>query len=315
MNTQRIITVGISPCWDIECRMDGVDWGDHKKIASQTSIPAGKALNVSRALAWMNVQSIAAGLWGQSDYHQMADSPVLSRDCIDVRFTRAAGKTRQNITIVDTKAHREMHLRADSNLATRQTLTSLKTDLEKIVAPSDYVIFSGALPEILLDDCMVIFKAVSANGARVIVDTSGPALKSLIGTVKFYLIKPNFEELNTCLDRPVDNETEAVVSAARTLCQSIEIVIVSLGEQGAVAVTKDRALHCKVKKSIHKTERTVGCGDYLLAGFVGRIQSGPDVSAALAAGTQAAAARAWGLTDTMEWTQITKELDVEITEL
>jgi fructose-1-phosphate kinase PfkB-like protein len=112
----------------------------------------------------------------------------------------------------------------------------------------------------------------------------------------------------------VDNETEAVVNAARTLCESIEIVIVSLGEQGAVAVTKDRALHCKVKKSIHKTVRTVGCGDYLLAGFFGRIQSGPDVSAALAAGTQASAARAWGLTDTMEWTQVTKELDVEITE-
>ena len=56
MKKNQIITVGICPCWDITCYVDGVEWGDHKKITSQTFVPAGKALNISRALAWMGVE-------------------------------------------------------------------------------------------------------------------------------------------------------------------------------------------------------------------------------------------------------------------
>ena len=58
-----IITVGLSPAWDITCRGKNLNWGGHENIDEQTITPAGKALNVSKALAWMGRESIAAGLW------------------------------------------------------------------------------------------------------------------------------------------------------------------------------------------------------------------------------------------------------------
>ena len=40
-------------------------------IDEQVVRPAGKALNVSYALAWMGGESVAAGLWGREDYDEM----------------------------------------------------------------------------------------------------------------------------------------------------------------------------------------------------------------------------------------------------
>ena len=48
-----IVTVGISPCWDLTCKADGLDWGMHEKLSSQQKKCAGKAFNISRAMAWL----------------------------------------------------------------------------------------------------------------------------------------------------------------------------------------------------------------------------------------------------------------------
>ena len=95
-------------------------------------IPAGKAFNISRALAWLGTKSIAAGLWGQSDYQQMAKTVDELGDFVDIKFTPVKGGTRQNITVVDTQNHREIHLRAPGRLAASQGLNQLKKDLKSI---------------------------------------------------------------------------------------------------------------------------------------------------------------------------------------
>jgi len=88
----KIITIGLCPCWDAVCQLDGVDWGQHKVISSASSRPAGKALNISRALAWMGTKSIAAGLWGREDYEQMAKAMRSLKDSIKVKMTAVEGR-------------------------------------------------------------------------------------------------------------------------------------------------------------------------------------------------------------------------------
>ena len=142
-----IITIGICPSWDLTCRVDGIDWGRHERIDSRQLRPAGKALNISRALAWLGTRSTAAGLWGQSDYQQMLELTRPMSGLVDIAFTTAQGSTRQNITIVDTSASREMHLRAESKLADAEALDRLMTDLDRIVTPGSLCVFAGAMPE------------------------------------------------------------------------------------------------------------------------------------------------------------------------
>ena len=129
----KIITIGLCPCRDTVCQLDGVDWGQHKVISSASSRPAGKALNISRALAWMGTKSIAAGLWGREDYEQMLRAMRPLQGSVKVKMTAVDGSTRRNITVVDTVNNREMHFRAVSRLASRKALRKLKADLQAIV--------------------------------------------------------------------------------------------------------------------------------------------------------------------------------------
>ena len=313
LKPNQIITVGICPCWDTMCKVDGLDWGEHKKIQSQRQVCAGKAFNMSRALAWLGVENTAAGLWGETDYQQMLDSVEEISGLIDIKLTAAKGQTRQNITVVDTKADREIHLRAESKLAGRESLNNLKAALGKIVDDTSIVAFAGSMPENeLLDDCLSIIAQVQGTGAKSVIDTSGIALEKIIQLGRIWLIKPNIEELRELLGKDVNDDVSAIVKAAGGLCEKVEVVIVSRGTEGAVVVTKDRALAGSVKCDKKKAVSAVGCGDYLLAGFLSGIKEENNISYALARAVKVATARAWGLTEKTSWPEAESKIDVEV---
>ncbi|MHC4478520.1 MAG: 1-phosphofructokinase family hexose kinase [Planctomycetota bacterium] len=309
----RIVTVGICPCWDIVCQVDGLKWGQHKRLESQELVCAGKALNISRALAWLKVKSIAAGLWGQSDYRQMVESTKTISDFVDVRFTKAPGRTRQNITVVDSRAGREMHLRAQSKLAGKESLRHLMADLKQIVTEDSIVVFAGSMPPgELLEDCLSIIAKVRDAGARVAVDTSGTALEEIVRLGNIWLIKPNVEELRQLLGEQVADKTSAIVQAARRLCDKVQTIVVSRGPRGAAVLTRDTALQGRVASGSGKAANTVGCGDYLLAGLLASVADGNDLSVALAKAVKVAAARAYGLTETTTWLEADGRIEARV---
>ncbi len=304
-----IITVGICPCWDITCQVAGIEWGGHKQITSQSSVPAGKAFNISKSLAWLGVENTAAGVWGKIDYQQLLESAGGINN-IDMKFTVVSGQTRQNVTVVDTKANREMHLRAASELATADSLKQLKIDLDLIVDSNSTVVFAGAMPEEHLEDCVSIISMVRDKGAKVAVDTSGAALQRIVASGGIHIIKPNLEELCHLLGEAVSSDVSSIVKAARKLCDKVEIVVVSMGADGAVVVTQEAAFECKIGASEYKAVNTVGCGDYLLAGFIAGLENG-NKSEALAKGVKAATARTWGLVEKIDWLQAEKKVKIE----
>ncbi len=311
MSENSIITVGICPCWDITCCVDGAQWGEHKKITSQTIAPAGKALNISKALAWLKTESVAAGLWGESDHERLIDNLVGMNDFIDARFTVIPGRTRQNITVVDTKSGREMHLRAECKLTAKDSLKQLGDELEGIATSTSTVIFAGSMPEELLDECLELIKKARDKGAKIVIDTSGPALRSILQMGGIYLVKPNVEELCQLMGRDVNDDVSSIVRSAHTLDDKADIIIVSRADKGAVAVTKDDAFQCRVKKTKYNAVNTVSCGDYLLAGIIAQLDN-IDLRRALITGVKVASAKVWGLTEKMDWTQVDKEIEVEV---
>jgi fructose-1-phosphate kinase PfkB-like protein len=174
----RIITIGLSPAWDVSCRGRDLDWGRHAELDEQVIHPAGKALNVSYALAWLGRQSIAAGLWGREDYGRMKTAIARLDGRILARMTPADGATRHNITVVDTRRHREMHLRRKSELASERPLRRLNADLRELVRGGDTCVFAGAMPG---GDLRAFrWLAHAMRRARIVVDTHGPALAAVV---------------------------------------------------------------------------------------------------------------------------------------
>ena len=312
LQTGRVITVGLSPAWDISCRSADLRWGCHVDIDEQVIRPAGKAMNVSYALAWIGRPSIAAGLWGREDYDQMQGAVCRLGDFVEPRMTPVEGRTRQNITVVDTVRHREMHLRRKSTLASGQGLRKLNANLKSLVRRGDSCIFSGVMPGgEFLKHIVDLVRTCRRAEARILVDTYGPPLAGIVGAGLPWLISPNVAELRDLVGRRVWNTPVRLAAAARTLLDKVEVVLVSRGAAGAVLVTRNGVWTGR-SQTRRKALSTVGCGDYLLAGFLAGFDKTRDPRAALATGLKVAAARAWGWTETRRWPQADKEIEVSI---
>jgi len=314
-NDCSIITVGLCPAWDVTCYGEGLDWGEHKLVTSTSPQPAGKALNISRALAWMGERGIAAGLWGRDDYQQMLKAMRPLRKFIKVRMTAVEGKTRRNITVVDTLNEREMHLRHRSELATKTSLARLEADMEKLVKSSSICVFAGLMPEgKLVGDVVRVIGACHKHGAKVVLDTSGEAIRQILDTGSVWLVKPNVEELRDLVGGEVRDEAVSLVKAGRRLLDKVGIVLISRGRKGAIAVTKKGAWwgRCVGRGRVLLT---VGCGDYLLAGFLEGLKDGSDADYALQTAIKAGTAKAWGWIEAKDWLEVQEQVRVEVKQI
>ncbi|MHC4204010.1 MAG: 1-phosphofructokinase family hexose kinase [Planctomycetota bacterium] len=314
-NRNSIITIGLSPAWDIACRGRNLDWGLHRQIDRQTIMPAGKALNVSKALTWMGQRSIAAGLWGSDDYEQMLAAVRKLWPLIRVQFTTVPAVTRKNITIVDSAGNKEMHLRDKSRLASAKTLKKLKADLKAIVRKGSVCVFAGTMPDSgLLGDVIGIMKFCKSCRARIVLDTSGHPLKEIVDTGLVWLIKPNVDELCELLGEHVKDRPTSLAKAGRKLLEKVEIVLISRGAKGAMAVTKDGAWQgrCAGRAKIFST---VGCGDFLLAGFLKALKDRAGTDDALKTAIKVATAKAWGWTEKKSWPDAQSSINVHVEQI
>ncbi|MBW7992878.1 MAG: hypothetical protein FVQ84_23085 [Planctomycetes bacterium] len=307
-----IITVGLCPSWDTVCRFDGIEWGEHKTVSSTDSRPAGKALNISRALAWMGEKNIAAGLWGRDDFQQMAKAMRPLGELVKVKMTPADGETRRNVTVVDTANNREMHLRNRSELASKKALRKLEADLKAIVNKGSVCVFAGVMPEDeFVGDVIRIIKSCRQRGAGIVLDTYGDALKRILETGAVRMIKPNVEELRELLGEQVTDSPAALVRAGRKLLDKVEIVVISRGKKGGVVVTNKGAWKGRCVGG-SRVLSTVGCGDFLLAGFLKGLKDKSEAGSALGTAIKVATARAWGWTEGKSWSQALRGIKVDV---
>jgi 1-phosphofructokinase family hexose kinase len=313
-NFGRIITIGLTPAWDMRCQVDGIEWGDHKTVQSFTKEPAGKSLNVNKALAYMGHKSIAAGLWSQNDYPLMRDKLAVFADFVDIQITPVAGVTRTNITVEDTIGGRHLHLRFPDELGSVENLKKVSAQLRNIVHKDNLCVFSGSMPPAsLLASTIDVVNTCIDQGGRVVFDSNGSSFAEVVRQCRLFMISPNVNELCQLLDNNIANEPSAILSACQPLLKNMDIILVSRGKEGAIAVSKDKSYTCVPSGLPGKVTSEVGCGDNLLAGFLSAISQNPQsLDAALAAGVQIATTHAFGLTKTHTLSEIKTMIQTDI---
>jgi 1-phosphofructokinase family hexose kinase len=287
-----IYTVGFNPAIDRILECPDFTIGGHQAAREVIRLAAGKAANVSRALAPLGTDSIATGFVGAADSELFRSQlAALGPGKVSCRFVEVAGRTRENITILDPRRKQETHLRDRGCPVTAADARQLETQLLTAVKKDDVVVFSGSLcggitPEYLerlIDRC-------TSAGARVALDSSGDPLRRA-GEHKLWLIKPNLDELRALVGMEVPNAAMAVRDAAKALLEHVQLILVSRGLFGAVLITAQGSWSGKIN-SRQRAIRTVGCGDHLLAGFIAQIMHGADLEPALRFAMAVASARA-----------------------
>jgi 1-phosphofructokinase len=284
-----VITVTLNAAVDRVIEVDGLTLGAHQAGREVSRTAGGKGVNVSRTLAALGVPSIATGFLGRdnrADFRAFLADPLTTDE-----FVVLPGRTRENVTLADSRTARETHVR-DAGLAVDDAaLAALTRKLSRLCAPGRTAVFSGSLPPglgpvqfvALLDVC-------EAAGARVAADTSGPALRPL-ARKRLWLIKPNVAELAELAGRDLP-ALDDQADAARDLLGRIDMVLLSRGAEGAALFAADLAVVARPAPAAGPPRNTVGCGDVLLGAFLACVTKGADRREALARAVAAAAASA-----------------------
>jgi tagatose 6-phosphate kinase len=204
-------------------------------------------------------------------------------------FVRVAGETRTCINIIDSAGRSTEFLEPGVTVAP-EDLSALIRRFTELLPGVDVVTLSGSAPSGCPTDVYVpLIRAAAAAGKPVLLDTSGSLLAAGVAAGPT-VVKPNQEELSALIGSELHDRDEVMV-AARTMClQGPEWVVVSLGEWGAVAVSRDRAVEVAAPRVT--ALNTVGCGDVLVGGLATGLASGLDVAEALPLAVRVSAAAA-----------------------
>jgi 1-phosphofructokinase len=275
-----IVTVTPNPSLDRTLEVEELRRGEVVRAYADRSDPGGKGVNVSRALVANGHASRAVLPLGGADGEFLAS--LLQGLGIEVAAVPIADGIRSNVTVVEPDGT-VTKLNAPGP---RLSDVEVEALLERSVAAADgaaWVVASGSLAPGTPDDLYArLADAVRPVGARVAVDTSGPALERALAAGPDVL-KPNEEELSEVTGVVPETLGDVVAAANELRSKGVKTVLVSLGPSGAVLVDDGQAFHAESREIVPRS--TVGAGDALLAGFLAAGGEGPE---ALAEGV------AWG---------------------
>lgn len=265
-----IITLTPSPTLDRTYFVKRLIEGGVNRAHDVNEELAGKGINVSRALELAKIDAPGVVPIGN------ADPAVLERTG-STSFLEplwVEGTLRVSTTIIEdygptTKVneHPRPLKQADWEEVVSLTLKLLEQN------QAEWLVVAGAHPKIIETDEVIdlvpLLKKAKAMGVKVVLDTSGDPLRYWARKGVATIMKPNGEELASCVGRTL-NTLNDVVEAARELNSwGVECVLASLGVDGMLAVTKTDAVHAFTPPV--RVINTVGAGDSTVAGFLSAV--------------------------------------------
>ncbi len=261
---KKIITLTLNPALDKTISVE--ELVPEKKLRSSFSQvePGGGGINVSRALHKLGGSSEAVYLSGGYTGKHFEEL-LINEGVISVALP-VKGDTRENFVVVDDSTNKQYRFGMEGPEITEP---EWQQALQYINAQPEiaYIVASGSLPPGVPSNIFAQLAVVAKQkNARLIVDTSGAALKDAVDEGLF-LIKPNLEELGS-LSGKDKLAKEEIITAARSIIQGggCEVMVVSMGKDGAMLITKDKQLEVKPPKvTVHST---VGAGDSMVGGML-----------------------------------------------
>ena len=272
----KIVTLTLSCAFDIHCVAKNLVV-DHENLASIISCDAGgKGVNISRALCRFGVENTAVAVLGEENGDSFAKA--LYKEGINLLAINDKGRIRENIT-VHTENGRETRLSFRGSSASAGLLERVENVLLELCDNETLLTVTGRVPDgIALCDLKALIVRLCAIGVKVVIDSRSFALSDLID-VKPYLIKPNEEEIEAYMGRSVKGRDEAIAAAAELHTFGIENVMISLGGEGAVIVSRDGTYYQKAPEITPIS--TIGAGDSSIAGFIMGLLLGEGIEGAL----------------------------------
>ncbi|MFJ5547837.1 1-phosphofructokinase [Streptomyces sp. NPDC093225] len=258
-----ILTVTPNPSLDRTYEVPALTRGALHRATAERVEPGGKGVNVSRAVAAAGGRTIAVLPLGGAPGALVGE--LLGAQGIDVTAVSVAGSTRSNIAVVEPDATLTKINALGPELTPVEA--ALLLDTVRAQAPAaDWIACCGSLPRGLPHEWYAdLIACAHEAGARVALDTSGPALLAALPAGPD-LVKPNATELAEAVGRPLATVGEAAEAARELRHRGAGAVLASLGAAGQLLVDATGTYYGYAR--VGTVRSVVGAGDAALAGFL-----------------------------------------------
>lgn len=258
----EVVTVTLNPAIDQTVVIPHFAAGQVNRVEHTMSQPGGKGVNVATFLADYGHRVGVTGFLGRENDGTF--ETLFHQKQINDRFVRIAGQTRIGIKITDPAQHQTTDINFPGQPPTTSDLESLFDQL--MALESSWVVLAGSIPPAV--DSRIycdLITMLKKQGRIVVLDTSGSGLQHAVREAP-QIIKPNIHELELLVGQSLPNKTAIIGAARELLAQGIQLVVVSMGKEGAYFVRNDATV-LAYPPEVTVTS-TVGAGDAMVAGLV-----------------------------------------------
>jgi len=272
-----IITITFSPCIDKSTSVSSLMPEKKLRCAAPKLEPGGGGINVARVLQRLGAE--VSAVFPSGGYTGKFFNHLLEDEKVPAVIIETKNETRENIIVLDESSNHQYRFGMPGTELSESEWQQCLKAIDQINDP-EFIVASGSLPPgVPLNIYAQLARIAKSKKAKFVVDTSGEALIHAVSE-EVYLIKPNLNELSTLAETDKIDINKIEESARIVLKKNkCEVIVVSMGEKGAVLVTKD--LTHKVIPPKVERKSTVGAGDSMVAGIVYSLYSGMNLKQAL----------------------------------
>lgn len=258
---KRVIAVAMNPSIDKTILLSKLTPYGLNRASGTRLDPGGKGINVGRVLHSFGVDVTVLGMMAGRQGDALLE--LLKSSGLDCDFLKVEGETRTNYKLYDESAGKVTEINEPGFEVAPEQVSIFLEKLETMSAQAEIVVLSGSLPPGIPVDfygnCTEIAKR---KGAKVLLDADGLALTEGLKALP-YAVKPNLKELGTIFRQEFSNYRQVGEAARKLIDRGIEIVIASMGPDGAVYANRDELF--KADSWNISVRSTVGAGDAMVA--------------------------------------------------
>ncbi len=285
-----ILTVTLNPALDIATSVGHVSPGIKLRCAAPQMDPGGGGLNVARAIHQLGGQARAFVALGGDTGRTL--ERLIREAGLDPVIYPAPGETRQSLAVTDLGLNDQFRFMLPGPHWSAADVGAACDAIAAEATGDGFVVLSGSGPSGVPPDLYATLAArLQAQGAQVIIDTSGPPLAFLgRGQPNWpYVLRMDQAEAEGLALRALPLRTDTAAFGAELIDRkAADIVIIARGAEGSVLVSATKRLHVAAARVPVRSK--VGAGDSFVGGFVMALAEGQSIETALSHGAAAASA-------------------------
>lgn len=282
-----ITSISLNPSIDRTLTVEQFTPGGLNRVISRSDIAAGKGINVALTVSALGIDAECIGFMYRDSASLFEKRLMVNSTAYD--FIWCEGSARTNIKVFDRSAGVITELNESGRDVDPADLDKMVDLVVRHAENSDFLILSGSMPPGCPKDYYrTLINAVEGLGCRCVLDADGERLKFGLEARPF-MIKPNRYELEMMTGCKLNSIQEIRDAARHYIDQGVQIVAVSLGEEGALITDADETLYAP-RMNI-EVKSTVGAGDSMVAGLATGFMGDNSLEDAFRMGVACATAR------------------------